>query len=219
MKESEFDEDYCWYAFVIAGACIVSFILQQVIPGFTDFLVLNKSAWPEAWRFVSAIFLHADMMHLIYNMFALILFGGILEKIIGSRKFLIAFFATGIFANIISVNYYNSSLGASGAIFGLIGVLVVVRPSLIVWAFNLPMPIAVAGTLWVIGDLIGIFMPSNVANIAHLSGMGLGLILGFFYREAALRHFSEIDSQNHSNKRKVVLDEHSVQRWEDFYMR
>ena len=60
------------------------------------------------------------------------------------------FFISGILANLISVNFYNSSLGASGAIFGVIGALVVVRPWMFVWAFGLPLPMIVAGILLVL---------------------------------------------------------------------
>ena len=166
----------CFWIFLI-------FLVQTFVNGFTELFLLDSSLTLQFWRFFTSIFLHGDFAHLLYNLFALALFGSMLEKFIGSRKFLIVFFVTGILANIISVNFYDASLGASGAIFGIIGALIVVRPFMVVWAFGLPMPLILAGILWVVGDVIGIFVPSNVANLAHLSGIAFGLIFGGLYRK------------------------------------
>lgn len=199
-----------FFALWISAICIVVFVLQLLIPGFTETLLLDSSAYSQVWRFVTSIFLHGDIMHIAYNLFALILFGSILEKLIGSNKFLLVFLVTGILANIISVNFYDSSLGASGAIFGVIGALIIVRPMLVVWAFGLPMPIFIAGILWVGVDLLGVLSPSNVANIAHLSGMFFGLILGLLFR----------DWRNEKHKdNEIRFNEKEVRNWEDVYMR
>src|SRR3989344_9487667 len=165
----------------------VVFLIQLLFEGVTELFLLDSGYYVEVWRFISAIFLHGRLAHLLYNIFALGLFGSMLERLIGSRRFLIVFFASGILANIVSVNFYDSSLGASGAIFGVIGALIVVRPLMVVWAFGLPMPLFIAGILWAVGDLIGLFVPSNVANLAHLSGMFFGLLLGIFYRKKSLK--------------------------------
>lgn len=203
-------ERYRYYAFKLTGIIIVIFVLQILVSGFTEMFLLDGNSWVQPWRFVTSIFLHGGVGHLFYNMFALVLFGGIVEKLIGGRKFLILFFATGIFASLISVNFYSSALGASGAIFGVIGALVILRPGMAVWAFGMPMPMFIAGILWAVGDMIGIFVPSNTANIAHLAGMGLGLVLGVYYRMQVRR----IDNR----KMRIVIDENSIQRWEDNYM-
>ncbi len=197
------------YSFIIAGICIAVFLLQIFFSGFTDYFVLNEQAYTQIWRFVTAIFLHGSLSHILYNMFALILFGSILEKLIGGRRFLAVFFVTGILANLFSVNFYDSSLGASGAIFGVIGTLIIVRPSLTVFAFGLPMPIFIAGVLWVAGDVIGVFVPSGTANIAHLSGIFFGLVLGAFYRDW---------SQRREGGQRIAFDEDSVRQWEDRYL-
>lgn len=193
----------------LCGICVFVFILQLVIPGFTEMFLLDSSAWFEPWRFLTAIFLHGGIVHLLYNLVALFFFGLSLERFVGTRKFLFVFFATGIIANIFSINFYDSSLGASGAIFGVIGALIVVRPTLPVFAFGLPMPLFMAGLLWGVGDVIGVFVPSNVANLAHLSGLGVGLIFGLFLRDWNRREVN----------RRIILDEGSVRRWEDSWMR
>ncbi len=167
---------------------IVVFFIQIFVNGFTDIFILDNSKMEEFWRFVSAIFLHGSFVHLVYNLFALALFGLILESLIGSKRFAIVFFVTGILANLISVNFYEFSLGASGAIFGVIGALIFVRPMLIVWAFGLPMPIFVAGILWAAGDILGAYgfligQPiNNTGNIAHLSGMFFGALFGVLFK-------------------------------------
>lgn len=176
-----------FYALKLCGIMFVIFLIQLFVSRFTDMFLLNSGAFTQIWRFVTAVFLHGGLAHLLYNVFALALFGSMLERMIGSRKFFIVFIVTGILANIVSVNFYDSSLGASGAIFGVIGALIVIRPLMFIFAFGFPMPLFVAGIIWVAIDLTGIFFPSNVANLAHLSGMFFGLILGFFYRKKALK--------------------------------
>ncbi|MEK6889376.1 MAG: rhomboid family intramembrane serine protease [Nanoarchaeota archaeon] len=206
--------EFRYSALMLSGICVLIFIFQ-IIPGFTELFVLDQDKYLQVWRYLSAIFLHGGIVHLMYNLLALVLFGSILEKFIGSKRFLLVFFVSGVLANIISINFYSSSLGASGAIFGVIGALVIVRPWMTVWAFNLPMPMIVAGILWAIGDLIGAvaFLSgnalSNTGNIAHLSGMLFGIILGFIYKKP----FSE------EKNRKLVIDEKSIRTWEDNYLR
>lgn len=173
-----------FYALWLSLACIIVFILQASVPGFSESFLLNEKAVNnlEIYRFATSIFLHGSLEHLIFNLFALIIFGLILEKLIGSRKLLLVFFFSGILANLISINYYPSSLGASGAIFGIIGVLTIIKPLMMVWAFGMIIPMFVAAILWIFIDIIGIFNPSDVGNIAHLSGIGVGFIFGLIFR-------------------------------------
>ena len=177
-------QKFMFYALKMCFWIFVVFLMQLFISGFTELFLLDSSALSQFWRFFTAIFLHGSFVHLLYNVFALALFGSILERFIGSRKFFIVFFAAGVLANIVSVNFYDASLGASGAIFGVIGALIIIRPWMVVWAFGLPMPLILAGVLWAVGDAIGLFIPSGVANLAHLSGMFFGIILGFLYRKS-----------------------------------
>lgn len=199
-----------FYAFILAIICVIVFSLQIFVSSFTDIFVLNSLAFSQIWRFFSAIFLHGSSAHLISNLFALILFGSILEKLVGGKNFLIVFFLTGILANLVSVNFYNSALGASGAIFGVIGALIIIRPTLTVFAFGLPMPIFIAGIIWAFIDVLGVFAPSGVANIAHLSGMFFGLVFGLFFR----------NWEDRSDRREgIYLNERNMRDWEDRYMR
>ena len=200
-----------YYSLIFVLICIFVFILQYLFIGFTDLFVLDNRAFIEVWRFLTSIFLHGGFAHLLSNMVALALFGTILESVIGSKRFLILFLVTGILANIVSVFVYSSSLGASGAIFGVLGVLIVLRPFMLVWAAGLPMPMFVAGIFWALLDLMGIFdQSSNIANIAHLTGMLFGVLLGIFLR---------VRNKNKVNVGKIRFDEGLVRRWEDYYMK
>lgn len=203
------------YVLTIMLTCIVVFILQLLVNGFTDLFILDSSKPLEIWRYITSIFLHGDIVHLIYNMMALFFFGIYLESFLGSKKFISIYLISGIIANIITLPFYNLSLGASGAIFGIIGALIVIRPTLSVFAFGVPMPIFLAGILWGIGDLVGAaaFLAGNpinsTGNIAHLSGLFLGLILGFIFKKP----------QQKIRNYKIEFDENQVRNWENFYMK
>jgi membrane associated rhomboid family serine protease len=179
--------------------------------GFTDTLVLNQDSWSQPWRFLTSIFLHGSPAHLILNLFALILFGFILERVIGSKRFIFVFFISGILANLISVNFYPSSLGASGAIYGILGCLTVLRPRMTVWVYSLPMPMFLASIIWIGIGIFGILNPSQIGDIAHLSGIAAGAILGFYYYKDFKEH-KQIEN-------KVELPEDYMGAWENVYMR
>ncbi len=210
MAKGKFKYYFLWLSLI----CIIVFILQLIIPGFTELFVLNLKAIYEKqyWRFLSAIFLHGSLTHLLFNLFALVIFGLILEKKIGSYRFLAVFFSSGIIANIVSVNFYDSSLGASGAIMGIIGCLTILNPMMMVWAFGLLMPMFIAAILWVLGDILGVFMPSGVGNIAHLSGVGVGLLIGLL-----LRFFGVKNIGNKNNT--IRFNEDEVRNWENRYVK
>lgn len=191
----------------LCAICIVMFIVQLTVGGFTESLLLNGESFVQPWRFVTSIFLHGSITHLLYNLFALGLFGSILERLIGTRRFLLLFFATGIGASLASVFFYDAALGASGAIFGVIGALIVIRPGLPVFVFGLPMPIFVAGIIWAAGDVIGVFLPSGVANLAHLSGLALGLVIGFFFRQPPRQ-----------GPARLIINDRYMDDWEERYL-
>ncbi len=206
-----------FYALKLCLVMAIIFTLQTFLSGFTDILILNGNSWSEPWRFLTAIFLHGGLAHLLFNGFALALFGSVLERFIGGRRFLLVFFTTGILANLVSVNFYDSSLGASGAIFGVIGALIFIRPLMTVWAFGLPMPIFVAGIFWIGADVlgaVGFFVGNpidNTGNIAHLSGILFGFLFGWFYRKLFVRKYLR--------KIDVSLDENQMRNWEDVHLR
>jgi len=99
-----------FYAIKLTGILILVFIAQVMFSGFTELFVLNGRVWGgEIWRFLTSIFLHGGVGHLAFNGFALVLFGSMLERFIGGRRFLLVFLVTGLLANFFSVWFYSSS--------------------------------------------------------------------------------------------------------------
>ena len=202
---------YKWFAFQLVIICVVVFIFQIIYEPLTDqFALVSAVVITNPWTIVTSIFLHGSFEHLFYNMFALGLFGSVLEKIIGGKKFLILFFVSGVIAGMGSVLFYNASIGASGAIFGVLGALGVLRPKMRVYISYVPMPMAFAVVLWAMGDLVGLFAPTEVAHAAYLFGLAFGLILGFYLR----KQYKEVRVK----RRETKIDEEEFEEWEDEWM-
>lgn len=198
----------------LAIICTLVFVLQVIFNPLTDQLVLVSSdALYHPWTFVTSIFAHGSFEHLFYNMFALLLFGTILEGIIGGRRWLVVFFAAGIIGGIAGLPLYESTLGASGAIYGLMGALAVLRPRMPIFVSWIPLPMAAAVGLWAAGDLLGLFVPSGIANAAHLAGLAVGIIAGWMMRG----EFGEFSTFN--RRRQVKISESRWRQWEDRWMR
>jgi len=204
---------YKWYALKLVLICAIIFFFQLNFPNLTDeFALISAEVFYKPWTIVTYIFLHGSVLHIVYNMFALGLFGSTLESIIGGKKFLILFFISGIVAGIGSVLFYNASIGASGAVYGIFGALAVLRPRMTVYmGYGFPMPLVLAVTLWAIGDFIGLFAPTEVAYAAHLFGLAFGLIYGFSLR----KQFGE-----KKKRRTKVYDigEKEFEDWENEWM-
>ncbi len=215
MAKKKFIFYFLWLSLI----CLAVFLLQISISGFTELFVLNSRAINnyEFWRFLTPIFLHGSLTHLVYNLFALLLFGFILERLIGSKRFLFVFLLSGIIANIIAVNFYESSLGASGAIYGIIGCITILKPFMMVWAFGLIMPMFIAAIVWILGDILGIFIPDGVGNIAHLSGILVGFIIGLIIRR--LRNQKERKISNPRKSYNIIIPEPYIRGWEDRNMK
>lgn len=211
MVKSKFKYYFLW----LCVACVIIFIIQNIFPGFTELMVLNSGALYEGqyWRYLTAIFLHGSVVHLFYNLFALFFFGLSLERLIGSKRFLIVFFLSGIIGNIIAVNFYPSSLGASGAIYGILGCLTVISPFMFVWAFGLILPMFLAVIFWVLGDIMGVFGigGSDVGYMAHLSGVAVGILFGLFFRVWKKRIKNV--------QQKISIPDNYIKSWEDRFMK
>jgi len=191
----------------LSSVIFIIFLLQVFIEGFTGYFILDTGiVLLKVYTLITAIFLHSGIPHLFYNIFGLALFGSILEHIIGSKKFLILFFASGLIASLISIPFYASVLGASGAIFGILGMLGILRPRLTVWLYSMPMPMILALFVWGAGDVLGIFAPTGTANIAHLGGLAAGVVVGLVYRTQFM--------EKKEKREEVFIDEDKVKEWE-----
>lgn len=135
----------------------------------------------EQWRMVSAIFLHGGIFHLLLNAWALWLFGPVVEQELGRVRFLTIFLATGLFASAASYAFVSSpvqvSVGASGAIFGVVGAFV---------AYNYrhrELALAAARLrglvpFLILNVIIGVAGSSFIDWRAHLGGFAAGLVAG-----------------------------------------
>ncbi len=185
------------------------FVLQVLFPIITEqFKLTSSEVSSHPWMLLTSIFLHGSLAHLLLNMFALALFGTILEKFIGTKNFLLIFFSSGILANVGAMVFYPSALGASGAIFGVIGALAIVRPWMTVWVLGIPAPMVIAALIWAVQDLVGVFVPDNVGHIAHLLGLVVGMLGGIPFYERIKKE-----------KRIDVLSKREMESWESQYMR
>ena len=137
--------------------------------------------WPhQPWRLVSSLFVHGGLTHLLLNLASLWLLGVLLEARIGGRRLLAAYLASGVAASIATLWYHSggiNSTGASGAIFGLYGLLLALLLSkkLVLDKWDRRGLLGLVLYL-VLSNLIA-GLTGNIDNIAHLGGLLLGLLV------------------------------------------
>ena len=137
----------------------------------------------EWYRLISSMFLHFNFEHILMNMLSLFIFGKIVESIIGSWRMLIIYIISGLYGNFVSLSFNTStiSVGASGAIFGLIGSIFVIM--YLSKNFNKKM---IGQLLIALVILIGFsFFMSNINIMAHLGGFISGVLItliGYYFK-------------------------------------
>jgi rhomboid protease GluP len=136
--------------------------------------------WPvdavEPWRLVTAVFLHGSILHILFNMWVLMDIGPQIEELYGSARYLFIYVVTGIGGYILSSLMGHFSVGGSGALLGLIGVMLamtmgrraagmqMLRQSLIRWLIYIA--------------VLGVLMHGTIDNWAHAGGLATGFLLG-----------------------------------------
>ena len=202
-----------WFALGLTGICTVIFILSQIFPDFfySTFVLSRDTILSMPWTLLTSMFMHMDFPHLYGNMFALAVFGTLFEKQAGSRQFLVVFFAGGVLAGMAGLVFYESLLGASGAIMAVLGCFAIFRPRSVVFVLGVPMPVLAALFVWAGLDLIGFFSPDNVAHFSHLAGMAFGGIYALRLRK--------LNPKPKIEKEKPALTEKEVEEWEERYMK
>jgi membrane associated rhomboid family serine protease len=142
----------------------------------------------KPWQFVTHMFMHGDFMHLFFNMFALWMFGNVIENILGTKKFLIFYFVTGIGAAVCYLAVLSLGtpsnipmVGASGAIFGILFAFGYLLPNLIINIyFLIPIKAKYFVAIYAAIELFSGLRNNpgdNIAHFAHLGGMLFAFIL------------------------------------------
>ena len=158
-------------------------------------------------QLVTYMFLHdpSGISHLFFNMFALYMFGGLLERYWGAKRYLLYYIVTGVGAGLVQqlVWYLNMTpevlpyadylitIGASGAIFGLLLAIGMLFPNLPLYIMFVPIPVKakyfviVYGLIELWGGISGSAFGGGVAHFAHLGGMLFGIVLILFWKKRA----------------------------------
>ncbi|WP_164214624.1 rhomboid family intramembrane serine protease [Virgibacillus sp. YIM 98842] len=167
----------------------------------------------QYWRLVTPIFLHAGFMHVLFNSFALVLFGPALEQMLGKFKFIMAYLATGIAGNVATFvfgpsEFWYVHVGASGSVYGLMGIyifMVLYRKHLIDQGSSHMITV-----IFVIG-IIMTFLRPGINIHAHI----FGAVAGFAIAPVILSGAQAYSPWR--NRRRYAQDDGSIQfdpdRW------
>jgi len=201
-----------WLILINIVAFIIGVILITISTDSMSYIALKPNNIIQGkylWTLLTHMFMHAPgfpallSIHLILNMFVLYSLGGLSEKIIGRKRFLWFYIISGLFAGILSAvlaGYFGNSpigerifgspeifmVGASGAIFAIAGLYVMLLPRLkfmIIFLpfFSLPAYIMVPLFL-IIMWIISIWANLPIGNVAHFGGFLVGIVYGFYLR-------------------------------------
>jgi len=132
----------------------------------------------ELWRLITSMFLHGDLLHLFSNMFSLLIFGSYIELSFSKLKFVLIYFISGFLGSLLTVFLLplnTISLGASGAIFGLIGA------ALSILIFDRNNPLIILGLIYAFYFVMSSFSP-GINYFAHIFGLLGGFATGYLLK-------------------------------------
>ena len=164
------------------------FVAQMVFDstwGLTNRMALYSynSGLFEPYQLVTHMFAHGGFFHILFNMYALWMFGSVLERVWGPKRFLIFYLVCGLAAGLTQMFLVSggAAIGASGAIMGLLAAFAYTFPNTQFYILPFPFPIKAKymAAIYAAIDLFGGFSGStdNVAHFAHLGGLAMGFIL------------------------------------------
>lgn len=174
----------------VSGALVIINVIVYVACIFNgsmlydrgDLNVLSVVVQREYGRILWSMFLHVDRSHLFNNMLILFFLGAMIEKEIGHIKYAFLYFLSGLGGNILSL-YFKvltgemvGSVGASGAVFGLDGVLLAM---VLFWKRELPSVTPVRVAFMIFLSLYSGFSAANIDNAAHIGGLVIGFLGGY----------------------------------------
>jgi membrane associated rhomboid family serine protease len=184
---------------IIANGAV--WLLQLFIPGLTEYGwvrttdVFNPQN-PHFWQPFTYMWLHSPRspMHILFNMFALWMFGGQLEMVWGSRRFLRFYVTTGVGAGVIILIWHlvtqntDPTLGASGAVFGILTAFSLLWPDRTIVLLFPPIPIK---AIWFIPVLFVLQLAmGGTGNISHIGHLGGVIVAAIMLREQTAQYLS-----------------------------
>jgi membrane associated rhomboid family serine protease len=160
--------------YTLIAICVVVYLVQQANPAFTARYALIPVAVEQGQyaRLITSAFLHAGLLHLATNMITLYIVGTPLERVLGPVRYLIVYFLSALGGSLFSVwlsPEFSIGVGASGAIFGLFGALVVLRRQVGAEAGGLALLIGL--------NLVISFTVPNISWQAHIGGLITGVLV------------------------------------------
>lgn len=174
------------------------FFLDRTI-GVSDKIALYsyRSPYFEPYQLVTMMFAHANFFHILFNMYALWMFGSVLERVWGPKRFLIFYLICGLAASVaqmFTMGINGSAVGASGAIMGLLAGFAYLFPETQFYILPFPFPIKAKFMVIIYAalDLFGGFSKmagDNVAHFAHLGGLVMGFIIVILWNKTNKKTF------------------------------
>lgn len=147
----------------------------------------------KPWQLVSYMFMHGGFGHLFFNMYTLYIFGSVLERVWGTKKFLLFYFVTGVGAALVHivVQYLTGSfaltVGASGAIYGILMGYAMLYPDSVLTLLFPPISLKAKWFVLIFAGielLLGVTgTQAGVAHFAHLGGLIFGLLLMLYWKK------------------------------------
>ena len=189
MEKQDFEKKP-WATYIIMGInilvfMITAFLSKNIMTSNISVLiylgakvnVLISSG--EYYRLITCMFLHAGLLHISLNMYSLYIIGPLVERVYGRVKYISIYFIAGIVASLFSYIFSNDiSIGASGAIFGLLGATLI---------FAITIKKTVGKDFYInilqvmaVNLIIGFSIP-NIDNYAHIGGILGGIVMGKFF--------------------------------------
>jgi membrane associated rhomboid family serine protease len=170
---------------------VIIFILAFSLPaGQQDWLfnalALSSGTSFQVWRWLTSLFMHASASHLFFNMLGIYFFGKILEEEAKPQWFMAIYFVAGLLGNFAFImTSPHMVIGASGAMFGLLGAAMLLNPLRKVHIYIFPLPLGIVSVMFVVMETFVVyFQPAefaNIATVAHLGGLIAGSIFAFFF--------------------------------------
>ena len=179
-KIKEFTKTLTFWLVLINIAVYIAILINPTLICYLWSYNLLYNSPVEIWRFVTPIFTHAQLYHLIANLLSLVYLGSLIEKYLTKTEYLSIYLGTGIISEIATTIAYSLfrpetvGFGASGAIYGLMGFII----TTIVDDKKDRLKVLIVVIISAIG--VNLFIP-NVGNVAHFAGLISGLVFGFIF--------------------------------------